>query len=201
MWTRWNGGKKNVSVNGPPDYADPAHRFPAARRVGRPEPFEARQVFLCARAPHRAPSEPRTCGPSPDSLRSRILRTHLALAPPGSGCPQPHCPAATRRRRSSLTPTRMTVSRSADGLLDPCAPAVRPLRSRGETMPERAPKQPVHPLERISCAGCSGPLLSCTTIGIGPPVQGGAELRRRCQNRKVHIFHSPGIGSLYSSVD
>src|SRR5215472_8261052 len=56
-------------------------------------------------------------GPAPSGSTGHVPALSGLLppspAPPGSGCPQLHRPAATRRRRRSLTSTRTTAPRCA----------------------------------------------------------------------------------------
>jgi len=57
-------------------------------------------------------------GPAPSGSTGHVPALSGLLppspAPPGSGCPQLHRPAATRRRRRSLTSTRTTAPRCAE---------------------------------------------------------------------------------------
>ena len=61
-------------------------------------------------------------GPTPSGSTGHVPALSGLLppspAPPGSGCPQLHRPAATGRRRRSLTSTRMTAPHGAKLILD-----------------------------------------------------------------------------------
>ena len=104
---------------------EPPREVPAARRYGgthRARPLSTRFEPVYGLKDVTAPV-PRVllsatlAGPAPSGSTGHVPALSGLLppspAPPGSGCPQLHRPAATRRRRRSLTSTRTTAPRCA----------------------------------------------------------------------------------------